>query len=111
MGHFSEPGAEKKWCGSNTYNPDGEWNDVAGHMLLNFRERGHPVFRGTSALERGTLRSKGGGKLSVHFCGDRKTVVVIFRTINFFNQLSIYGAVAEKCEELVRGFLTVLSAR
>ena len=47
----------------------------------------------------------------MHFCGDLQTVVVIFRTINFVNQLSIYGAVAEKCEELVRGFLTVLSAR
>ena len=29
----------------------------------------HPVFRGTSALERGELRSKEGGKKSIHFNG------------------------------------------
>ena len=31
---------------------------------------GHPIFRATSALERRTLTSKGGGRLSIHFCGD-----------------------------------------
>ena len=44
--------------GSHTYNPNGEWDDVAEHTLLNFRESGHPVFRGTSALERGTLKKQ-----------------------------------------------------
>ena len=39
----------KKWYGSNTYKPNGEWDAVAEHMLLNFSESGHPVFRGTSA--------------------------------------------------------------
>ena len=32
--------------------PNGEWYVVAEHMLLNFSDRGHPEFRGTSALER-----------------------------------------------------------
>ena len=63
---------------SNTYQPNGEWEDVAEHMLLHFSESGPPVFRGTSALHRGTLKSKGGGKLSLHFCGDPQTVEVIF---------------------------------
>ena len=73
LGHWSflGPGSEKKRCGSNTYQPKGEWEDVAEHMLLNFSESGPPVFRGTSALERGTLKSKGGGNLSFHFCGDQ----------------------------------------
>ena len=73
LGHWSflGPGSEKKRCGSNTYQPKGEWEDVAEHMLLNFSESGLPVFRGTSALERGTLKSKGGGNLSFHFCGDQ----------------------------------------
>ena len=74
----SRAGSEKKWCGSNTYKPNGEWDDVAEHVLLNFGESGHPVFRGTSALERGTLKSKGGGKLSIHFCGDPQIVEVFF---------------------------------
>ena len=75
IGPFVEPGSEKKWYG---YKPNGEWDDVAEHMLLNFSESGDPVFRGTSALERRTLRSKEGGKLSVHFCGDPQTVEVVF---------------------------------
>ena len=45
------------------------------------------------------LKSKGGGKLSIHFCADGKTVETVFRTIISVNQLSIYGAVAEMCEE------------
>ena len=82
-GHWSfiGPGSEKKRYGSNTYKPNGEWDGVAEHMLLNFSESGHPVFRGTSALERGTLRSKRGEKLSTHFCGDPDTAELIFRTI------------------------------
>ena len=44
----------------------------------NFSESGHPVFRGTSALERGALKNKGGGQLSIHFCGDPQTVEVVF---------------------------------
>ena len=28
-------------------------------MMLNFAESGHPVFRATSAVERGELKSKG----------------------------------------------------
>ena len=31
-------------------------------MMIKFSESGHPVFRATSPLSRGTLKSKGGGK-------------------------------------------------
>ena len=50
--------------------PQGEWDRVAELMMIKFRESGHPVFRATSPLSRGTLKSKGGRKLSVHFCAD-----------------------------------------
>ena len=53
---------KKKWYGYNTYTPNGEWDDVTERMLRSFTEGGHPVFRGTSALERSTFRSKGGEK-------------------------------------------------
>ena len=66
--------------------------------MLNFAESGHSIFRGTSAFERGTMKSKDGGNSSTHFCGDDKTIEVIFRTIISANQLSIYGAVADMCE-------------
>ena len=67
--------------------------------MINFGESGHPVFRGTSPLFRGTLRSIGGGKLSTHFCVDGDTIETVFRTIISVNQLSICGTVSDVCEE------------
>ena len=68
-------------------------------MMIKFRESGQPVFRATSPLSRGTLKSKGGGKLSKHFCAVGDTIETVFRTIISVNQLSIYGAVSDVCEE------------
>ena len=45
------------------------------------------------------LKSKGGGKLSIHYCADSRTIETVFRTIISVNHLSLYGAVAEICEE------------
>ena len=50
--------------------PEGEWNRVAELMMIRFGESGHPDFRATSPLSRGTLKSKEGRKLSFHFCAD-----------------------------------------
>ena len=68
-------------------------------MIIKFGESGHPVFRATSPLSRGTLKSKRGGKLSFHFCADGETIETFFSTIISVNQLSIYGAVSDLCEE------------
>ena len=68
-------------------------------MLLDFAGSGHPIFRATTPLSRGSLRCKGHGKLSIHFAADQKTIETIFRIIAFANQLSLYGAVANMCEE------------
>ena len=65
--------------------------------MIKFGESGHPVFRATSPLPRGTLKSNGGGKLSIHFCADGETIETIFRTIISVDQLSIYGAVSDLC--------------
>ena len=67
--------------------------------MLEFGESRHPVFRATSPLSRGQLKSKGGGKLSIHYCADLDTMKTVFRTITSVNQLSLYGAVAEMCKE------------
>ena len=45
------------------------------------------------------LKSKGGGKLSILFCADEGTIETVFRTIISVNQLSIYGAVSDLCDE------------
>ena len=67
--------------------------------MIKFSESGHPVFRSTSPLSRGVLKSKGGGKLTIHFCADEGTIEAVFHTIISFNQLSIYGAVSDLSEE------------
>ena len=64
-----------------------------------YSESGHPVFRATSPLSGGTLKSQGGGKLSIHFCADEGTIETVVRTIISVTQLSIYGAVSDLCEE------------
>ena len=66
-------------------------------MMMEFSENGHPVFRATGPLPRGTLKSRG-GQLSIHFCADGETIETVLRSINFVNQLSIYGTVSDLCE-------------
>ena len=68
-------------------------------MLLKFAESGHPIFRATTPLSRGQLKSKGKGKVSIHFTADQDTVDTIYRIILSVNQLSVYGAVAAICDE------------
>ena len=46
--------------------------------MIKFAESRHPVFRSTSPLSRGVLKSKGGGKLSIHFCADEGTIELFF---------------------------------
>ena len=59
-GHWSflGLGSEKKWYGTHTYKPNGKLDRVAEDIMLNFSESGHPVFRGSSALERGNLKKQ-----------------------------------------------------
>ena len=68
-------------------------------MMINFRESGHPVFRAMSPLSRGTPKSKGGGKLSIHFCADGDTIEIVFRKMISVNPLSINGGVSDLCDE------------
>ena len=95
---FIGPGSEKKWYPSEN-SPQGAWDHIAEDMLLEFAESGHPIFRATTPLSRGQLKSKGRGKLSIHFTADQDTVDTIYRIILSVNQLSVYGAVAAICEE------------
>ena len=95
---FIGPGSEKKWYSAEN-SPQGAWDNIAEEMLLEFAESGHPTFRATTPLSRGQLKSKGHGKLSIHFAADEHTIETSFRIILSVNQLSIYGPVAAFCEE------------
>ena len=67
--------------------------------MIKLRESGHPVFRATSPLSRGTLKSKAGGQLSIHFCADEDTNETVYCTIISVHQPRIYGAVSDLCDE------------
>ena len=79
--------------------PDGSGDRTADKKLPNFEGSGHPVFRGTSALERRHLRSKESGKKSKHFNGSTQNIELLLQTVISVNQLSINGAVADMIEE------------
>ena len=93
---FIGPGSEKV---SYSIKEDSLWDNIAEKMLVEFAESGCPIFRATTPLSRGQLRSKGHGKLSIHFAATQETIETIFRIIVSANQFSLYGAVAEMCED------------
>ena len=45
------------------------------------------------------LKSKVGGKLSIHYCAEGDTIETVFRTIISVYQLNNNGAVSDLCEE------------
>ena len=71
----------EKWYSISGDSPQGEWDNMAERMLLEFAESGHPIFRATSPLSRGQLKSKGHGQLSIHCSADLETIETIFRVI------------------------------
>ena len=79
--------------------PQGISDHIAEKMLLEFAESGCPIFRATTPLSKGKLKSKGHGKLSLHFAAGHSTLETVFRIIISANQLSLYGAVAHMCKE------------
>ena len=88
-----------KWYCISEDSPQVVWDNMAERMLLEFAESDCPLFRATSPLSRGQLKSKGHGKLSIHYTADLETIETIFRIIVSANQLILYGAIAEMCEE------------
>ena len=76
---FIGPGSEKKWYSAEENSPQGAWDHIADEMLLEFAESGCPIFRATTPLSRGGLKSKGHGKLSIHF-----TLLIIQQLRPFF---------------------------
>ena len=57
-GSFLGPGSEKKWYGTHVCKPDGQWDNTAEDMMLNFAESGHPIFRASSAFKEMRLETQ-----------------------------------------------------
>ena len=98
-GHSLAPVPRKSWNSISEDSPQGEWDRTAEKMLVELAESGCQIFRATSPLSRGRIKSKGHGKMSIHYCADLETIETMFRKIVSVNELSLYGAVAEMCEE------------
>ena len=65
-----------------------------------FQRSGHPMFRWTSALRRVQLRSKGGGRTTIHFTASDENVQLLLKMVISVNRLSLYGEAADLIEEL-----------
>ena len=99
-------GSEKKWYLSEN-SPQGAWDHVAEEMLLLFAVSGHPIFRATTPLFRGQLKSKGKGKVSIHFTADQDTVDTIF-ALSF---LSLSSVSTEQWQLYVKNLRTIKMER
>ena len=66
-------------------------------MMFKFGDCKHPVFRSTSLLSRGTPKSNGGRKLSIHFCDDGDTIETVVRTNISVDQFSIKRGFSDVC--------------
>ena len=99
--------SETKWYSTDKERPGGKWDRVAKLMMIKFGESGHPVFQATSPFSRGTLKSKGGGKLSLHFCADGDTIETVFAQ----SFLSISSVSTEQSHVCVRNTVLVKQAQ
>ena len=97
--------AKKKTNGIRTHcnKSEGKWKMTDDVLVENFKESGHPKFRGTSELNRGFLKRKG-GIFTVHFAAKSSNADLLFRTNHSANHLSINGAAASWCEQLSNAF-------
>ena len=66
--------------------------------MIEFGESGHPVFRATSPLSRGTLKSKGGGNLSITSALMEKRLKLFFARLFLFIS-SVSAEQSQICEE------------
>ena len=62
------------------------------------RYRSSSILKSTSAFSRGILKKKK-GRDTKHFNADASNTELLFRIIHSVNQLSIYGAVSNCCEQ------------
>ena len=90
---------EKKCYGTHVNKPNGEqscWDHDAQTSL----KAGILYFKPPALLGRGELKSKGGGKKTIHYNGSEETVELILRTVISVNKISICETVADLCNEL-----------
>ena len=66
------------WYGTHAHKQDGKWEKQANQMIDQFQQSGHPIFRGTIALDRGVLKRKS-GRNTTHFPPDSGKIELMLR--------------------------------
>ena len=90
---------EETWGGRTLTSQKEDGTSKANQMIAQFQQNGHPVFRGASALDRGTLKRKS-GRNTVHFTAESGNIELMLRTIHSANEVSICGAASTWCVDL-----------
>ena len=100
QGHwtFLCPGDEKKWYGTLPNTPEGKRDSTVTQMVERFKDTCHPVFKSINASSRGILK-KNNNRDTIHFNADASNKELLFRIIHSVNQLSMYGAVSNRCKQ------------
>ena len=89
-------GSQKKWSSMEEDSPRGIWDHIADKMFVQFAKSTCPIFRATTPLSRCKLKSKGHGKLSIHYCADQKTMRLCFAYL-FMQISSVFTEQLQKC--------------
>ena len=71
---------------------------------LEFAESGCPIFRATTPLPRGRLKSIGGEKLSIHYCADPERRLKLFFAQLFLQISSVFTEQSQKCVKSTKPF-------
>ena len=79
---FWRPESEKKWCGTYSDKPDGDWDKTAERMMLNFAESGPPNISCLQRPGKRRINKQSKGK-SIDVNGSDETIEFILRTIIF----------------------------
>ena len=93
-------GSETKWYSTYIDRPRGEWDRVAELMMIKFREKADAQFserRVHFPEERSEAKEVENCRYT--FVPMGISIETVSRTIISVNQLSIYGAVSDLCEE------------
>ena len=100
---FIGVGSQKKWSSMEENSPQGIWDLIAEKMLLEFAESGCPIFRATTPFSRGKLKSKGHGKLRIHFAADQETIETFFALL-FLQISSVFTEQLQTCVKNLNPF-------
>ena len=96
---FLGPGSEKKWYSISEDSPEGEWDKIAELMMLKFGESTHQSFDLRVHCPEECLREKVVENYQYTSAPTLKRLKLFFAQLFLLISFSLYGAVAEMCEE------------